>query len=170
MSSSYGIAGSNPLAPFSSTVQVLLKDAIKAKWASDYTTPNSITYPLVTDIIWLNTWNVGYKDVEIIFLHGFLDSPEQLKTTDWRYQGHTETVDCHVWVRGGGGDVEPTALAKTLNGLHTVIAKNKATLIPNATVRIVTSQRAPLDRDDDFRNLWHYLLRIKVNYWSVSTV
>lgn len=167
--STYGVAGSNPLAPFSNTVNGLLKDAIKARWDPDYTTPNSITYPLSADIIWLNTWYTGYRDVEIIFLHGFLDSPDFLRTTDWRYQGHIDTVDCHVWVRGGGGDVEPTALVKVINGLQTVVAKNKATLIPNANVMIASSQRAPTERDDDFKNLWHYLIKMRVNYWTVST-
>jgi len=167
--SSYGIAGSNPLAPFSNTIEALLKDAIKTRWNSDYATPAGVTYPLEADIIWLNTWVTGYRDVEIVFLHSFLDSPEIWKTTDWRMQGNQETVDCHVWVRGGGGDVQPTALNKVLNGLQTVVAKNKATLIPNASVRIASSQRAPTDTDDDYKNIWHYLIKIRVTYWTVNT-
>ena len=163
--STYGIAGSNPLAPFSDTVNTLLKEAIKTRWDADYTTPAVITYPLSTDIIWLTTWYTGYRDVEIIFLHGYLD--QTAATTDERYERDIETVDCHIWVRGGGGDVEPTALNKVLNGVKTVVSKNKATLIPNAEVKIVSSQRAPTEKDDDFKNLWHYLLKMRVTYWSV---
>lgn len=169
MSTNYGIAGSNPLAPFSNTVNGLLKDAIKSRWNADYATPAAITYPLEADIIWLNTWVTGYRDVEIIFLHGFLDSPSLLKTTDWRMEGHIDTIDCHVWVRGGGGDVEPTALNKVINGLRTVVAKNKSTLIPNANVTIASMQRAPTDTEGDFKNIWHYLIKMRVNYWTVST-
>jgi len=165
--STYGIAGSDPVAPFSNTVNTLLKDAIKTRWDADYVTPLGITYPVSTDIIWLTTWYTGYRDVEVVFLHGFLDQVPA--TTDQRYERDTETVDCHIWVRGGGGDVEPTALNKTLNGLKTVIAKNKTTLIPNANVFVASSQRAPTEKDDDFRNMWHYLIKIRVNYWSVNT-
>lgn len=167
---SFGVAGSNPLADYPQTVNKILCDSIKNKWDSDYATPNGITYPLASDMFWLQTWRTGNKDIELIFLQGFLDRPLLASTTDWRYESNIETVDCHVWVRGAGGDVEPTSLPKVLNGIKQVVALNKTTLVPNAGVRIASSQRAFTNEDTDFRNLWHFLIKMRVNYWTVSTL
>lgn len=170
MSSSYGVAGSSPLAEYSQTVNKILCDAIKAKWNSDYATPAGITYPLAADMYWLQSWRTGNNDIELIFLQGFLDRPELSKTTDWRYQGTVETVDCHAWIRGSGGDIEPPTVPKVLNGLKQVLALNKTSLVPNAAVRIASCQRAFTNEDTDFRNLWHFLMKMRVTYWTVSTV
>ena len=169
MSSSYGISGSNPVAQYATSVNHILKDAIKARWDPDYTTPLSITFPLSTNILWLNTWRIGVKEVELVFLLGFHDIPPEQQTIGQKMEMHIETVDLHIWVKGIGGDVEPPTLHKVLNGLNRVVAFNKSTLVPNAEVRIASTQPAVTNPEVDFKTYWHYLMKLRVSYWSTAS-
>jgi hypothetical protein len=170
---SYGIAGStSPFADLTARINVLLCDAVKARWNLDVhgnVTP-PIPYPSADEINFLNTWVTGTKDVEIIFRESYDDKPVQLRSTDWRYQGHITTVDVHTFVRGAGGDIEPATVGQVLRGLDKIVALNRTTLIPNAWCEIASTQPAPTEREDDLQTVWHSLMKIRVNYYKVRTV
>jgi hypothetical protein len=173
MSSSYGIAGSSPFADYASRINVLLCDAIKARWNQDVHGDiiPPIPYPSAADdIIWLNTWYTGSRDIELIFKEEFDDTPVQLRTTDWRYQGHITTVNLHIFVRGVGGDVEPAILGQVIRGLEKVVALNRTSLILNGWCEVISTQPGPTERSDSNQTLWHVLMKIRVYYYKVKTV
>lgn len=166
----YGVAGTDPLSDYSQAVNVLLCDAIKARWNLDLYNNDGppFPYPSAEDIIWTNVWFTGSRDTEIIFKESFDDKPMNRRTIDWHRQGHVLTVDVHSFVRGAGGDVEPDALGRVIRGLDKVVALNHTTLIPNAVVDIVSSQPAPTEANDDYQTLWHYLTKMRVQFWKVK--
>jgi len=171
----FGVAGTNPLSDYAQRINVLLCDAIKAKWDDTLYGVDedpSPGFPSVAnnDLIFLNTWFTGSKDIELIFKEALDDKPALMRSTDWRYQGHITTVDIHAFVRGAGGDVEPEDVGAVNRALETIIALNHTTLIPNAVVNVAFSQPAPTENQDDFQTLWHTLMKVRVQYFKVRTV
>ena len=165
----YGVAGTNPLTDYSSRINVLLCDAMANRWDSDVSDGGTI-YPTRADMFFLNTWMMGQKDIEVIFREGFDDTPVQLRTTDWRFQGHLTTVDVHIFVRGKGGDVEPDTLGAVIRGLEKIIALNRTSLILNSWCEVVSTQPGPLEKIDSNQSLWHWLMKVRVGYYKVRTL
>jgi hypothetical protein len=165
LTSNYGVAGTGPfLQDYSARLNVLLKDAIKARWDTDVSTPTA------SKILFLNTWVTGTRDYELIFRESYEDKPAYGRTTDWRLQQHANTVDVHIFVRGKGGDVEPPALGQIIRGLDKIVAVHCTTLIDNAVCEVVSIQPGPTEKLDDRATVWHQLMKIRIWYWKVKTV
>jgi hypothetical protein len=166
LTSNYGVAGTGPfLQDYSARLNVLLKDAIKARWDTDVGTPAT------SKMLFLTTWFSATKDIELIFRQGFEDKPalRGSRTIDVRLQKHIVTVDIHIGVRSGGGDIEPPVLNTVIKGLDKIIALNHTVLIPNAVVELVSTQEGPVERPDSRQTFWHVLCKTRISFWKART-
>lgn len=167
--SSYGVAGTDPIADLSARAHILLMNAIKTRWNlivhGNITPP--IPFPAEADIFFLPTWTTGARDVELIFKEEFVDMPSNLRSVDWRLQGHTATVNIHIFVRGRAGDTEPPLLGQVISGIEKIVVLNKTSLIPNAWCEITAVMPGPLDREDDIQTHYHSIIKVKIHYWKV---
>jgi hypothetical protein len=149
----------------SSTFNVLLMNAVQATWKADTTSD-----PAVANILFLPTWYTDTSDITMAFRHVDETRPQLEHTTDGRYESVYDMVDIHLWVRSAGGDAEPTDLAKMINGLKTILHKNKATLITNCICQVTAILPGRLEIEDDRQTLWHRIIRVQVKHYEVSTV
>jgi len=174
MSSTFGIAGSAPLADYTSRINVQLMDAIKNSWDSvvyDNVTP-PLPYPAQSDIIFGNSWFTSGGDIEMIFKQNFEDMPKTLRgsaSTDGRFQEHIITVDVHIGIRSEGLDVESPLVATMVNALDKIISLNSTTLIPNANVVLASTQLGPSEKLTSRETWWHVLCKCRVVFWKVRT-
>jgi hypothetical protein len=163
----FGVAGSEPLADYADRLNVLLCNAVKARWDT------YVISPTASKILFGVNWFAGIRDIEIVFRQGFEDRPIGLRgsrSTDGRLQQHVSTIDCHIGVRSNGGSNEPANLNKSVNGLEKVIAMNETVLIPNAYVFFSSTQQGPTEKVNDLQTFYHVLCKVRVMYYKVRTI
>lgn len=155
----YVVAGTSPLAWWSDELNILLMNAVKAKWTTDILDP-PIAYVLFND-----TWFDAASDITFSFK--FIRERPVKKDTAWIRRNTAAFLDVHMWIKSKSlGPTDSNYRYKTKKAFEDLIELNNTTLLPPAVVSIDDSTE--INEQDYLQDVLHYIFSVTVYYDKVK--
>lgn len=160
MALKYIVAGLTPTGTWPDRIEILLMNAVKAKWTTD------ILDPPVAYVNFNDTWfDNGY---DITYTFKFLRERPMMRSVGWNRKNTASFIDVHMWIRAKSlGLTDANYQYKCMSAFHDLIELNPDTILPPAEIT-VDDIHLLTETEDYLQDVLHYKFDLTLWYEKVK--